>query len=205
MVNLTKIYTKTGDAGQTRLSNNELTQKTDLRVAAYGEVDELNSAVGLVLADQQLPDDVRAVLSHIQNELFDLGADLSNPVVPDPPYEPLRIIPESIEQLERWCDLFSEELPNLRSFILPGGGEAAARLHLCRTIARRAERTAWTAAEQYGLAEDGHQGEGGVNILAIKYLNRLSDLMFILARYVTAQSGDVEVLWVPGGERNRQG
>lgn len=201
MVNLTKIYTRTGDAGQTRLSNNELTRKTDLRVAAYGDVDELNSAIGVLLAQPaSLDEQVTAVLGHIQNELFDLGADLSNPVVPDPPFEPLRIIAASIDQLERWCDLFGEELPNLRSFILPGGCPAAAQLHVCRTIARRAERAAWLAAEEYGLADES-SSNGGVNPLAIKYLNRLSDLFFILSRYVNANVGAAEVLWVPGGQR----
>lgn len=200
MVNLTKIYTRTGDAGQTRLSNNELTRKTDLRVAAYGEVDELNSHIGVLLA-QGVDDELAAVLGHIQNELFDLGADLSNPVVTDPPFEPLRIIESSIDQLERWCDLFGEDLPNLRSFILPGGSPAAAQLHICRTVARRAERAAWLAAEEYGLAGQ-DAVDGGVNPLAIKYLNRLSDLFFILSRYVNTAAGVAEVLWVPGGERN---
>ncbi|MEL4357892.1 MULTISPECIES: cob(I)yrinic acid a,c-diamide adenosyltransferase [unclassified Luteococcus] len=201
MVNLTRIYTRTGDAGETRLSDNSVARKTDLRVQAYGEVDEANSAIGVALAHGTLPEPVVAALGIIQNELFDLGADLSNPLVAQPEWEPLRIIQPSIDRLEAWCDEFGESLPKLRSFILPGGTPAAAQLHVCRTIVRRAERTAWLVAEQYGteVSEDPEQVPGGVNPLAIKYLNRLSDLLFIMSR---AANGDAEVLWVPGGERN---
>lgn len=207
MVNLTKIYTRTGDAGQTRLTNNEVAAKTDARVNAYGDVDEANSAIGVLLANASdaasgVSDDIRAVLSYIQNELFDVGADLSNPVVANPKWEPLRVIESEIDRLESWCDQFSEQLPKLRSFILPGGCPAAAQLHMCRTLVRRAERSAWAAAEQFGLEDGQGQPSGGVNQLAIKYLNRLSDLLFILARAVNANAGADEVLWVPGGERN---
>lgn len=202
MVHLTRIYTRTGDAGQTRLSDNSVTTKTDLRVAAYGHVDELNSAMGLLLAQHPVDDEARQALELIQNELFDVGADLSNPVVPSPKYEPLRIIASSIDRLEGWCDRFGAGLPNLNSFILPGGSAAAAQFHVCRTVARRAERTAWAAAEQYGIEDDPAAAEGGINPLAIRYLNRLSDLLFILARRANAVDGVAEILWVPGGERN---
>lgn len=202
MVHLTRIYTRTGDAGKTRLSDNSVTTKTDPRVAAYGQVDELNSAIGLLLAQHTLDDEIREALQLIQNELFDVGADLSNPVVPNPRYEPLRVISSSIDRLEHWCDHFGAGLPSLNSFILPGGSAAAAQLHICRTVARRAERTAWAAAETYGIEEDPPEGHGGVSALAIRYLNRLSDLLFILARRANAMDGVDEVLWVPGGERN---
>jgi cob(I)alamin adenosyltransferase len=194
MVNLTRIYTRTGDAGQTRLGDNSVAQKTDLRVEAYGQVDEANCAIGLVLALGELDADCRAALGLIQNELFDVGADLSTPITENPPWPPLRMIASSIDRLEAWCDSFGADLPNLRSFILPGGTVAAAQLHVARTAVRRAERTAWRAVEAHGL-----DVEGGLNHLALTYLNRLSDLLFIMARYVNP-GGDV--LWVPGGERN---
>lgn len=202
MVNLTRIYTRTGDAGETRLSDNSVTRKTDLRVEAYGQVDEANSAIGVALATGGLDERCTAALAIIQNELFDLGADLSNPLSANPPWEPLRVIQSSIDRLEVWCDEFGEDLPNLRSFILPGGTAAAANLHVARTICRRAERAAWRAVEAHGTdvaAEPGVQG--GVNPLAVTYLNRLSDLLFIMSRYANR---DDEVLWVPGGERNPQ-
>ena len=178
-----------------------LADKTDPRVAAYGDVDEANSALGVVLAAGGLPDEVAAVLREIQNELFDLGADLSNPVAADPPYEPLRVTQDYVDRLEVWCDTFGDPLPALRSFILPGGTPAAAYLHVARTMTRRAERSAWLAAAQYGTAE-AHDGiPGGVNELALHYLNRLSDLLFILTRVVNGTDG--EVLWTPGGDRDR--
>ena len=201
MVNLTRIYTRTGDAGETRLSDNSVARKTDLRVQAYGHVDEANSAIGVALATPGLPTAIAAALAVVQNELFDVGADLSNPLVKDPQWEPLRIIQSSIDRLEAWCDEFGEPLPNLRSFILPGGTMAAAQLHVALTIVRRAERTAWEAADQHGMEVGSLEDDipGGINPLAIKYLNRLSDLLFIMSR---AANGDQEVLWVPGGERN---
>jgi len=202
MVHLTRIYTRTGDAGQTRLTDNSVTSKTDARVAAYGHVDELNSAIGLLLAQYQVDAEVRGALELIQNELFDVGADLSNPVVPEPKYEPLRVIATSIDRLEQWCDRFGEELPALNSFILSGGSPTSAYFHVLRTVARRAERAGWEAAEQYGLEDDPAKATGGVNLLALRYLNRLSDLFFILARHANAAAGVAEVLWVPGGERN---
>ena len=207
MVHLTRIYTRTGDAGQTRLSDNSVARKTDPRVEAYGSVDELNSAIGVLLANHDVDDDARGALRIIQNELFDLGADLSNPVAPNPKWEPLRIIQPSIDRLEAWCDQFNEDLPNLDSFILPGGSLASAQFHLLRTMARRAERQAWAAAEQYGIEDGSTEASGGLSPLPLKYLNRLSDLFFILARRANLLAGVTDVLWLPGGERTpgRQG
>jgi len=153
MVRLTRIYTRTGDAGQTQLSDLSPVSKTDPRVEAYGDVDEANSAIGVALAANSLPDDLAAVLQTVQNEMFDVGADLSTPVrVPTStdPLPELRITQEYIARLEAWCDQFGEPLPNLKSFILPGGSPAAAQLHLARTVVRRAERAAWAAVDAYG-------------------------------------------------------
>lgn len=200
MVNLTRIYTRTGDAGQTRLSDNSVASKTDLRVDAYGHVDEANAAIGVALSQPDLPKAVAEVLVLVQNEMFDVGADLSTPINDNPPWPPLRIEQASIDRLEGWCDEFGDPLPNLRSFILPGGSPAGAQLHVARTIVRRAERAGWLAADEAGL-----DAAGGVNKLALTYLNRLSDLLFILSRSVTTEAGahaDKEVLWVPGGERH---
>ncbi|HSU01956.1 MAG TPA: cob(I)yrinic acid a,c-diamide adenosyltransferase [Nocardioides sp.] len=195
MVNLTRIYTRTGDAGQTRLGDMSETSKTDLRLEAYATVDEGNAAIGVVLAhaavDGSLPDDVVALLTRVQNDLFDVGADFCTPVVADPEYPPLRIEQEYVDRLEAWCDHYNEELTALRSFILNGGTVAAAHLHVARTVVRRAERAGWAAWAEH---------EDTMNILAITYLNRLSDLLFILARHANRENGDV--LWVPGGERS---
>jgi len=199
MVNLTRIYTRTGDAGTTRLSDNSLAAKTDARVQAYGHIDEANSVLGLVTTQPDLPAEIADVLRHIQNELFDCGADLSNPLKDTYEIEPLRIVADNVERLEAWCDQFSEDLPPLRSFILPGGTQTAAWLHLARTIVRRAERTAWAAASVYGTSPATETSSGGVNVAAITYLNRLSDLLFILARVAGREAG--EVLWVPGKDR----
>ncbi|HEX6759540.1 MAG TPA: cob(I)yrinic acid a,c-diamide adenosyltransferase [Propionibacteriaceae bacterium] len=204
MVRLTRIYTRTGDAGQTQLADLSKVSKTDPRVEAYGDVDEANSAIGVALAAGDLPDDVAAVLQSVQNEMFDVGADLSTPLrVPtstDPTPE-LRITQEYIDRLEAWCDQLGDPLPHLTSFILPGGLPAAAQLHLARTVVRRAERAAWAAVQAYGTeAVADPQLPGGVSTLAITYLNRLSDLLFILTRVVNGTGGDV--LWVPGGERS---
>jgi cob(I)alamin adenosyltransferase len=178
-----------------------LAGKTDLRVAAYGDVDETNSTIGVALAGGDLPDEVAAVLRTIQNELFDVGADLSTPYRSgEPEQAELRVTQAYVDRLERWCDQFSTELPTLTSFILPGGSAAAALLHVARTVARRAERSAWAAAERYGTEPvPDLERPGGVNPLAITYLNRLSDLLFILTRTVNGPEGDV--LWVPGGSR----
>ena len=190
MVNLTRIYTRTGDAGTTRLGDNSETTKTDLRLEAYADVDELNSQLGYALAVGDLDAEVAAVLTTVQNDLFDVGADFCTPVVEDPEYPPLRVEPEYVDRLEQWCDRFNEPLEPLRSFILPGGTVGAAALHVCRTAARRAERAAWAAYAEHGSS---------MNVEAIKYLNRLSDLLFILARHANLDRGDV--LWKPGGER----
>jgi len=190
MVNLTRIYTRTGDAGTTRLGDMSETGKTDLRLGAYADVDEANATIGVAIADGGLEEDVVAVLTRIQNDLFDVGADFATPVVPDPEYPPLRVEQEYIDRLEALCDQYNADLENLRSFILNGGTPAAARLHVARTVARRAERSAWAAYEVHGET---------MNLLAITYLNRLSDLLFILARHANRERGDV--LWVPGGDR----
>jgi cob(I)alamin adenosyltransferase len=201
VVRLTRIYTRTGDGGDTRLADMSVARKTDPRVEAYGDVDETNSALGVALALGQLPTEVAAVLRTIQNELFDLGADLSKPFRPSDPEQPeLRMTQESVVRLEGWCDEFSAPLESLTSFILPGGSAAAAQLHVARTVARRAERAAWAAAEAYGVEPVADPDRpGGVNPLAITYLNRLSDLLFILTRVVNGPEGDV--LWIPGGQR----
>ena len=189
MVNLTRIYTRTGDAGTTRLGDMSETTKTDLRLAAYADVDETNATIGVVLT-ADVEDDVRRVLVHVQNDLFDVGADLCTPVVLDPEHPPLRIEQDYVDRLEGWCDHYNEDLPKLRSFILNGGTPAAAHLHVARTVVRRAERAGWAAWGEH---------EESMNLLAITYLNRLSDLLFILARHANREAGDV--LWVPGGER----
>ena len=194
MVHLTKIYTRTGDAGQTRLSDNSVAAKTDLRVEAYGQVDEANAVLGVATARGDLPAELNDALRLIQNELFDLGADLSTPLAENPAWEPLRIVQGCIDRLEGWCDEYSAQVGPLNSFILPGGSQTAAQLHVARTIVRRAERTAWRAAQEHGL-----DVEGGMNSLALTYLNRLSDLLFLASRVANAEVGDV--LWVPGTDR----
>ena len=178
-----------------------LTDKADPRVAAYGDVDEANSAIGVALATGGLPPEVAVQLQHIQHEMFDLGADLSNPLAADPPYEPLRVTQDYVDRLEQACDKFGDPLPKLRSFILPGGTLAAAQLHIARTVTRRAERSAWVAVARYGTAEGSDTAPGGLNPLALRYLNRLSDLLFILTRVVNGTKD--EVLWTPGGDRPR--
>jgi len=189
-VNLTRIYTRTGDDGSTRLGDMSTTSKTDPRLIAYADTDEANSSLGVAIALGQLGDEAVATLTRIQNELFDVGADLCNPVVEDPEVPPLRVEQQDVDRLERDCDRYMEGLPKLRSFILPGGTPGSALLHVSRTVVRRAERSAWTALELYGET---------MNPLTAKYLNRLSDLLFILARHANREAGDV--LWVPGGSR----
>ena len=191
MVNLTRIYTRTGDAGTTRLGDMSETSKTDPRLAAYADVDEANAANGVAIALGKLEESVVADLTRIQNDLFDVGADFATPIVENPEFPPLRVEQEYVDRLERLCDAYNEKLPNLRSFILPGGTAGAAYLHVARTVARRAERSAWAAYEVHAET---------MNVLAIKYLNRLSDLLFILGRHANVERGDV--LWVPGGERD---
>ncbi len=196
MVTLSKIYTRTGDAGTTRLSDNSEVAKTDLRVEAYGHTDEANAAIGVAVALGGLPDRIVEMLALIRNEIFDVGADLSTPKDPAPKWPPLRIEQHCIDRLEGYCDELQEDLPVLRSFILPGGTPAGAQLHVARTITRRAERAAWRCYEEFGTDED-----GGINLLAITYLNRLSDLLFIMSR--VANGTESEVLWVQGTDRER--
>ena len=200
MVTLSKIYTRTGDGGETRLTDNSVARKTDLRVEAYGQVDEANSAIGLAVAFG-LPDRIVEMFDVVRSELFDLGADLSNPLSEHPKWEPLRIVQSSIDRLEAFCDELQEGLPVLRSFILPGGTPAGAQLHVARTLVRRAERTAWACVETYGTEPSDEEGKGGVNTLAVTYLNRLSDLLFVMSRVTNGT--DNETLWVPGTDREK--
>ena len=193
-VNLTRIYTRTGDDGSTRLGDMSKTSKTDPRLIAYADTDEANSSIGVAIALGQLDAEVAATLTRIQNELFDVGADLCNPVVENPEFPPLRVEQADIDRLERDCDRYNEDLEKLRSFILPGGTPGRALLHVSRTVVRRAERSAWTAIDVHG---------DSVNALTAKYLNRLSDLLFILARYANKSAGG-DVLWVPGGSRQTE-
>jgi cob(I)alamin adenosyltransferase len=186
-VRLTRIYTRGGDAGQTSLGDGSRVAKTDPRIEAGGTVDELNAAIGLALT-QEAPAEMRDALARIQNELFDLGADLSVPL--DDARERLRISAGRVTRLEEECDRWNADLPELRSFVLPGGCELAARLHLARTVCRRAERGAVALAER-----------SQVNADALSYLNRLSDLLFILSRVANASTATDEPLWKPGSER----
>lgn len=190
MVNLTRIYTRTGDDGTTSLGDMSRTTKTDLRLQAYADVDEANSSLGVALASGGLGDDIVELLTAVQNDLFDVGADLCTPIVPNPQYPPLRITPEYVDRLEKACDTYNARLEPLRSFILPGGSLGAAQLHVARTVARRAERATWRAIEEYG---------DSINPLTALYLNRLSDLLFILSRIANLPGGDV--LWQPGASR----
>jgi cob(I)alamin adenosyltransferase len=184
-VRLTRIYTRAGDAGETSLGDGSRVPKLDCRIGAFGAVDELNSALGVVLAEATLSERLREPLERIQNELFDVGADLC---VPYGVTDRLRVGQAAVDRLEQLCDDLNADLPTLKSFVLPGGTEAAARLHVARTICRRAERDA--------LAAD---GEHGINPLVLSYLNRLSDFLFIAARAANAEAGSDEPLWKPGG------
>jgi cob(I)alamin adenosyltransferase len=185
VVNLTKIYTRTGDGGTTRLGDLSETSKNDLRLHAYADVDEANAQLGVALA-HDLEEPVRVVLIHVQNDLFDVGADLSTPVTAAPEHPPLRVTAAYTERLEAACDTYNAELPALTSFVLPGGSPLAALLHQARTVARRAERSVWALIEA-----DGER----TNAETARYLNRLSDLLFILAR---TANPDGDVLWEPG-------
>lgn len=186
-VRLTRIYTRGGDRGETSLGDGSRVSKLDGRIEAYGTVDELNAALGVVLADE-VPGELRAVLDRVQNELFDVGADLS---VPTGVEGRLRVEQPLVDRLEADCDRFNADLPELRSFVLPGGTAAAAGLHVARTICRRAERETLRAGEQHEIAP-----------LVSVYLNRLSDLLFILARAANAFAGHDEPLWKPGATRD---
>jgi cob(I)alamin adenosyltransferase len=183
-VRMTRIYTRGGDAGETSLGDGSRVSKRDSRIAAYGAVDELNSLLGAVLAGD-VPDAFRPWLGRVQNDLFDVGADLSVPIEVE---GRLRTTQAMVDGLERLCDELNADLPELRSFVLPGGTETAARLHVARATCRRAERAALAADEEHG-----------VNRLALVYLNRLSDLLFIAARAANAAAGRDEPLWKPGG------
>lgn len=191
---LSKIYTRAGDDGTTALGDMSRIPKTDPRLGAYADTDETNCAIGMALALGGVADTVGAdavtLLARVQNELFDVGADLCLPLSAKPDYPALRIDASYTEGLEEACDHYNAGLPALRSFILPGGTPTAAALHAARTVARRAERSAWAAVEAHG---------DDVNPEAVRYLNRLSDLLFILARAANAATGDV--LWKPGGQR----
>jgi cob(I)alamin adenosyltransferase len=188
---LSRIYTRTGDDGTTALVDGSRVAKTDTRLQAYADTDEANCAIGMALTFGQLPQAVNELLGRVQNELFDVGADLANPLSAEPPaYPQLRIDESYVTALEAACDSFNADLPVLRSFILPGGTPGAALLHTARVVARRAERSAWAAMRDHGET---------VSVWPAKYLNRLSDLLFILARVANADHGDV--LWRPGGDR----
>jgi cob(I)alamin adenosyltransferase len=197
-VHLTRIYTKTGDDGTTALGDFSRVRKTDVRLAAYADADEANAAIGVAVTVGGLADAVLGPLRQVQNDLFDVGADLCAPIVPgeggDPTQAPpLRVTEEYVTRLEGWCDEFNQGLPKLDSFILPGGTPGAAHLHVARTVTRRAERSVWALLEQ---------DPERTNPLTAKYLNRLSDLLFILGRVANP---DGDVLWQPGGPAGRPG
>ncbi|RAI03128.1 cob(I)yrinic acid a,c-diamide adenosyltransferase [Acuticoccus sediminis] len=189
MVTLNKIYTRTGDDGSTGLGSGERRSKYDLRVAAYGTVDETNAVIGCARAacsDKLLGE----ILIRVQNDLFDLGADLATPAGTDLPYDPLRIVPAQVTRLEQEIDLLNARLKPLKSFVLPGGSMLAAQLHLARTVCRRAERLIVELAQTETVGD-----------AALRYINRLSDLLFVAAR-VANDDGKADVLWVPGQSRN---
>ena len=188
---LSRIYTRTGDDGSAALADGSRTAKTDSRLAAYADTEEANGAIGMAVTFGELAPDISALLRRVQNELFDVGADLANPITDaPPPYPPLRIDEAYITRLETECDGYNADLPTLRSFLLPGGSPGSTRLHMARTVTRRAERSAWAAVAEHG---------DSVSPLPARYLNRLSDLLFILSR--AANKGHDDVLWKPGGER----
>lgn len=188
---LSRIYTRTGDDGTTAINDGTRVPKTDARLAAYADTDEANCAIGVALTLGSLPADMVQLLRRIQNELFDCGADLATPLPAEPPeYPQLRIDESYITALEAACDEYNATLPTLRSFVLPGGTPGAALLHTARVVTRRAERTAWAAVAEHGAS---------MSPWPAKYLNRLSDLLFILARAANRETGDV--LWHPGGDR----
>ena len=187
-VHLTRIYTRTGDDGTTALGDMSRVRKTDARLAAYADTDEANAAIGVAVTVGGLTEEVLGPLRQVQNALFDVGADLSTPIVSNPKYPPLRVTDDYVTRLEGWCDVFNERLPKLASFILPGGTPGAAYLHVARTVTRRAERSVWALLEA---------DADRTNPLTARYLNRLSDLLFILGRIANP---DGDVLWKPGGQ-----
>jgi cob(I)alamin adenosyltransferase len=188
---LSRIYTRTGDDGTTAINDGTRVPKTDARLAAYADTDEANCAIGAAITLGGLPGDMVRLLQRIQNELFDCGADLATPLPQAPPqYPQLRIDESYVTALEAACDEYNATLPTLRSFVLPGGTPGAALLHTARVVTRRAERTAWAAVADHGES---------ISPWPAKYLNRLSDLLFILARAANKDAGDV--MWQPGGDR----
>ncbi len=187
-VHLTRIYTRTGDDGTTGLSDFSRVSKNDPRLVAYADCDEANAAIGAAVAIGEPDEQITRILRQIQNDLFDAGADLSTPVVDNPEHPPLRITQSYIDRLEAWCDEYNESLPALNSFVLPGGSPLSALLHVARTVTRRAERSAWAAVAEH---------QDSVSPLPATYLNRLSDLLFILSRVANP---DGDVLWRPGGQ-----
>jgi cob(I)alamin adenosyltransferase len=189
-VHLTRIYTRTGDDGTTALGDMSRAPKTDARVTAYGDVDEANSAIGVALAIGGLPTPVATLLTTVQNDLFDVGADLCTPIVPEPRWATLRVDASYVDRLEGACDEHNAALPPLNSFVLPGGSAGSALLHVARTVTRRAERSTWALL---------HDEPERTNPLTATYLNRLSDLLFILARVANVDSGDVT--WQPSANR----
>jgi cob(I)alamin adenosyltransferase len=194
MVRLTRIYTKTGDAGQTHLGDKSRVAKTDPRLIAYADVDEANSVLGVALSLGNPPEAIADLLRSVQNDLFDVGADLCAPIVPDPKFPPLRVTAAYTERLEAACDEYNAALTKLNSFILPGGTPAAALLHQARVVVRRAERSVWAL-----LASDEANGATGrTNPETARYLNRLSDLLFILSRGANLAVSGEEPLWQPG-------
>ena len=191
MVVISSVYTKTGDQGTTSLGDGSRTSKNDARLEAFSTVDEANSTIGVALS-MDIDADVKEVLLRIQNDMFDVGADLCTPVIDDPKYPPLRVTEEQVTRLENLIDHYNEPLSTLRTFVLPSGTPLAAQLHVARTVVRRAERQTWNAIHAFGE---------GVNITTAKYLNRLSDLLFVLSRHANREVGDV--LWVPGANREK--
>ncbi len=186
-VHLTRIYTRTGDDGTSGLSDFSRVSKTDPRLVAYADTEEANAAIGVALALGAPSGEISEVLRQVQNDLFDVGADLATPVVVEPRYPPLRVTQGYVDRLERWCDTFNARLEPLNSFILPGGTVLAALLHTARTVTRRAERSAWGQIEA---------SPKDTNTVPATYLNRLSDLLFILCRVANP---DGDILWKPGG------
>jgi cob(I)alamin adenosyltransferase len=191
MVTLNRIYTRAGDGGRTQLADGERRAKHDLRIAAYGTVDETNACLGLARLHTGRDAELDAILGRIQNDLFDLGADLATPVADDPKREQLRVVQEQVDRLEREIDAMNAKIEPLSSFVLPGGTPAAAHLHLARTVCRRAERLVVELAENPSER---------ISPIAIKYLNRLSDHLFVASRHANG-SGAQDVLWVPGQNR----
>ena len=191
MVVISTVYTKTGDHGTTALGDGSRTSKNDARLEAFSTVDEANSSIGVALS-MDIDADVKEVLLRIQNDMFDVGADLCTPVVDDPKYPPLRVTEEQVTRLENLIDQYNKPLSTLRTFVLPSGTPLAAQLHVARTVVRRAERQTWAAINAFG---------DGVSITTAKYLNRLSDLLFVLSRHANREVGDV--LWIPGANREK--